>query len=255
MNRLASTRSDEPASQSWTGRPQCSVGSIDADGIRYGLTTQPFSASTISTAKTIVSPQSSADRWRLVRFGKRRSRSLRIGALRDGGCELAADQRDRLEVVVCEVLQHHALEADRLDLPQPVDDPVDRADRPALAVALQHLVGLPAEAGSDPSGGLVQRRLVLTDHGGSHQGVAQRGRIAAGPLARLVELRLALAELVGRREEGVVLVGEADGRAGRSGPGAAPDEQGEVRTAQPRGIREPVVLAGEVDAFLVEEAM
>src|SRR5919201_1476735 len=117
MNRFASTRSDDPASQPSVGRPQCSVGSIDADGIRYGLTTHAFNPRTIRTAKTIVSAQSSADRWRLLRFGKRRSSGPRMARqLRDGGREFAPDYRDGLEVVVREVLEHHALVADRLDL-------------------------------------------------------------------------------------------------------------------------------------------
>ena len=39
MNRFASTRSENRDMQPESGRAQCSVGSIDEDGIRYGLTT------------------------------------------------------------------------------------------------------------------------------------------------------------------------------------------------------------------------
>ena len=48
MKRFASTRSLKRASQPGAGFAQCSVGSIDDDGMRYGLTTHAFSAKTIS---------------------------------------------------------------------------------------------------------------------------------------------------------------------------------------------------------------
>src|SRR6476619_3919840 len=62
MKRLASTRSERRASQPWPGRAQCSVGSIEDDGIRYGLTTQALIASTIAIAPAIVTIQSIAIR-------------------------------------------------------------------------------------------------------------------------------------------------------------------------------------------------
>src|SRR5919198_484529 len=58
MKRFASTRSDQRARQPELGRAQCSVGSIDDDGIRYGLTTHALIASTIAIAPTIVTIQS-----------------------------------------------------------------------------------------------------------------------------------------------------------------------------------------------------
>src|SRR6266545_7112087 len=64
MNRFASTRSEVLVSQPWAGRAQCSVGSIDDEGIRYGLTTQALIASTISTAPAIVTTQSRTIRHR-----------------------------------------------------------------------------------------------------------------------------------------------------------------------------------------------
>jgi hypothetical protein len=65
MNRFASTRSEKRASQPFPGRAQWSVGSIDEDGIRYGLTTYALIASTIATAPRIVTAQSMAMRhWR-----------------------------------------------------------------------------------------------------------------------------------------------------------------------------------------------
>ena len=76
MNRFASTRSDVLASQPWAGRAQCSVGSIDDDGIRYGLTTQALIARTIATAPAIVTTQSIATRQPCGRFGKKRSIGL-----------------------------------------------------------------------------------------------------------------------------------------------------------------------------------
>ena len=62
MKRFASTRSLKRASQPGAGLAQCSVGSIDDDGIRYGLTTHALSANTIRIAPAIVSTQSSTTR-------------------------------------------------------------------------------------------------------------------------------------------------------------------------------------------------
>jgi hypothetical protein len=58
MKRLASTRSENRASQPLPGRAQCRVGSIDEDGILYGLTTHALIASTIAIAPTMVTIQS-----------------------------------------------------------------------------------------------------------------------------------------------------------------------------------------------------
>ena len=62
MKRFASTRSEILASQPFPGRAQCSVGSIDDVGMRYGLTTQALIASTIAIAPPIVSSQSRTPR-------------------------------------------------------------------------------------------------------------------------------------------------------------------------------------------------
>src|ERR1700736_6408753 len=57
MKRFASTRSERCASQ--PGPPaQCRVGSIEEDGIRYGLTTHCLIASTIAIAPAIVTTHS-----------------------------------------------------------------------------------------------------------------------------------------------------------------------------------------------------
>src|SRR6266545_6833565 len=58
MNLFARTRSEKRASHPLPGRAQCSVGSIDEDGIRYGFTTQALIARTIAIAPTIVTIQS-----------------------------------------------------------------------------------------------------------------------------------------------------------------------------------------------------
>src|SRR3954470_16116526 len=58
MNRFASTRSEKRDSQPLPGRAQWRVGSIDDDGIRYGLTTHALIASTIAIAPTMVTIQS-----------------------------------------------------------------------------------------------------------------------------------------------------------------------------------------------------
>src|SRR5437870_260677 len=62
MKRFASTRSEKRARQPLALREQCSVGSIDDDGIRYGLITQALIARTIAIAPTIVTIQSIAIR-------------------------------------------------------------------------------------------------------------------------------------------------------------------------------------------------
>src|SRR5579875_703189 len=72
MKRLARTRSLTFDSQPGAGFAQCSVGSIDEDGMRYGLTIHCFSASTIRTAPAIVSTQSRTTRAPRGRPGKRR---------------------------------------------------------------------------------------------------------------------------------------------------------------------------------------
>src|ERR671933_107634 len=76
MNRFASTRSDSRASHP-DSPEQCSVGSIDEDGIRYGLTTHALIASTIATAPAIVTIQSIATRHGRGRPAVSRSMGLR----------------------------------------------------------------------------------------------------------------------------------------------------------------------------------
>ena len=62
MKRFASTLSENRPSQNAVGRAQWNVGSIEGDGIRYGFTTQALIASTIATATTIVTSQSTTIR-------------------------------------------------------------------------------------------------------------------------------------------------------------------------------------------------
>ena len=76
--RHASTRSEKCASQPGPGRAQCSVGSIDEDGIRYGLTIHCLSASTIRIAPMIVTAQSIA-----IRHGRGRLRVIRSTGFHD----------------------------------------------------------------------------------------------------------------------------------------------------------------------------
>src|SRR5580765_8058036 len=72
MNRFARTRSLKWGSQPVAGRAQWSVGSIDDDGMRYGLTTHCLSASTMMIAPPIVKTQSSTTRTSRGRFGNMR---------------------------------------------------------------------------------------------------------------------------------------------------------------------------------------
>src|SRR5213592_1253972 len=78
MNRLASTRSENRARHPGWGLPQCRVGSIDGEGMRYGLTTYALTSRTIATAATIVTIQSIA-----MRHG-RGNRSRKRGRYIDG---------------------------------------------------------------------------------------------------------------------------------------------------------------------------
>src|SRR5919198_5550798 len=64
MKRLARTRSEKRASQPVSGRAQWSVGSIEEDGILYGLTTYALIRRTIAIAPAIVTTQST-----IVRHG------------------------------------------------------------------------------------------------------------------------------------------------------------------------------------------
>src|SRR2546423_1085244 len=77
MKRFASTRSDRRASQ--PGLPaQCSVGSIDDEGIRYGLITHALIARTIAIAPAIVTIQSI-----VIRHGRGSRQVSRSTGLRD----------------------------------------------------------------------------------------------------------------------------------------------------------------------------
>ena len=62
MKRFASTRSEKRASHPGAGRAQCSVDSMDDDGMRYGFTTHALIARTIATAPTMVTIQSTVIR-------------------------------------------------------------------------------------------------------------------------------------------------------------------------------------------------
>src|SRR3954452_18014964 len=62
MKRFASTRSESRDSHRAPGLAQCSVGSMDDDGIRYGFTTHALIASTIAIAPAMVTIQSIAIR-------------------------------------------------------------------------------------------------------------------------------------------------------------------------------------------------
>ena len=99
MNRFASTRSEKRASQPLPGRAQCSVGSIDDDGIRYGLITHALIASTIAIAPTIVTIQSIVIRQprgrpRVARVtGFQRVRVLLLGRRRRSGSQVAGGAR------------------------------------------------------------------------------------------------------------------------------------------------------------------
>src|SRR3954471_16618259 len=84
MKRLASTRSERRASQPWPGRAQCSVGSIDDEGIRYGLTTNALIRSTIAIAPAMVTIQAIA-----IRHGRGSRAVMRSSGLRECGAATA----------------------------------------------------------------------------------------------------------------------------------------------------------------------
>src|SRR5262245_23013943 len=85
MKRFASTRSDQCASQPCPGLAQCRVGSIDEEGIRYGLITHALIASTIAIAPMIVTAQSIAIRQPRGRPEVRRSIGFRDRLRRGAG--------------------------------------------------------------------------------------------------------------------------------------------------------------------------
>ena len=62
-----------------------------------------------------------------------------------------------------EVLQHHALEAHRLDLPQALHDLLDGAHRAAVRVPLEHVLRVAAEARRDPPRGFLDVAVVPPD--------------------------------------------------------------------------------------------
>src|SRR4029079_17992419 len=86
MKRFASTRSERRDSHPAPGRAQCSVGSIDEDGIRYGFTTQALIASTIAIAPAMVTIQSIA-----IRQGRGRPDISRSSGLREWRSLFCAD--------------------------------------------------------------------------------------------------------------------------------------------------------------------
>ena len=100
MNRFASTRSEKRASQPDAGWAQWSVGSIEDDGMRYGLTTNALTSSTIATAPTIVTSQSTVTRIGSGSPRVRRStgfRECRRGRGGDGGARRPAGARPSRE--------------------------------------------------------------------------------------------------------------------------------------------------------------
>src|SRR6476469_4982626 len=94
MKRFARTRSENRASHPEAGRAQWSVGSIDEDGIRYGLTTKALTRRTIATAPTIVTAQSTT-----TRTGSGSPRVRRSTGLRERRREDASDAEERSDGV------------------------------------------------------------------------------------------------------------------------------------------------------------
>src|SRR3954469_21237787 len=82
MKRFARMRSELSASQFGSGAAQWSVGSIDAEGIREGVTTHALTANTLNTATTIVTSQSTTVRAPRDMFGKSLSTGPRTSATR-----------------------------------------------------------------------------------------------------------------------------------------------------------------------------
>ena len=124
------------ASQSSSGRAQWSVGSIEGDGIRYGLTIHAFTANTISDRAN--------DRHHPVEHDPLSVREVREepfdrAAQRSGYATAGASSRPISATVsrssVREMLEHDALVADLLDLLQALDRLLDGPDRAVLAVA------------------------------------------------------------------------------------------------------------------------
>ena len=171
------------------------------------------------------------------------------------GDELAADQRDAVEVVVAQVLEHHAVDAERREPLQPLDHLVDGAEdrRPCAARA--------ASRRSSPASATGRRRrrarssnsaASLADDAHRHQRETQR--LAPLPFALFEQPASALDDLVVGRERRVVLVRPAHGGHERPAPRRAADDQRRVRLLhrlRERGAAlERVVPAREVEAVL-----
>src|SRR5258705_3136383 len=143
-----------------------------------------------------------------------------------------AQHADHLHVLVDEVLQHPPLDADLLVLSELGDDLLDGARDPRRVLAGDSSELLEA---------VLELALVSADDAAGHQREAQRlaPRFARG----LLEHTLALARLVDRCENGVVLVGETHGRAhgARLGGSADADRRASTAvTARPAGRARPV---------------
>src|SRR5919202_5273979 len=84
-SRFAITRSEKLPSHPAAGRAHWSVGSIEADGMRYGFATSTLTVSTIATAIPRVTIQSIATRAGLGKRCVRRSSGVRMLRLRVAG--------------------------------------------------------------------------------------------------------------------------------------------------------------------------
>src|SRR6266545_3822086 len=186
MNLLASTRSERDASQSGSGRAQWSVGSIDGDGIRYGFTTQVFTARTIRTAPTIVRTQSTRTRLLCERFGK----SLSIGprttppparASADEERQARTAEARRIPEPVIRPFEVHAVLAQEtvhdLDLFPEARNPLARGREvePVRLVLALHPAGSDPERHA-PVRDLVRRRRGAGEHGGMTEGAGRDER-------------------------------------------------------------------------------
>src|SRR5439155_913275 len=99
-----------------------------------------------------------------------------------------------------EVLQHHAFVAELLDLLQALDHVLNCSDRAVFPVAVEDVLRLAAELRAHAPRRLEQLTFVPADHERRHQRAAERGRVAARALTRLVERPPALTDLVERGE-------------------------------------------------------
>src|SRR5256885_10183659 len=140
-------------------------------------------------------------------------------------------RRDGVDVGMVEMLEHDPRDSDRRELRQSLCQLVDGAGEPSLLVRV-----VSPDERADTSEALVELAAIPPDHARRHEGIRKRCGIAADRRAGVVQPAPAIAKLVERRTERVVLGGVVRGERGGA-PLRAPTEN-ERRMRLPDGARQ-----------------